>query len=171
MGPSGSGKSTLLGIVSGLDHPTAGEVVLDGRDISNLSEREMAALRADRVGMVFQSYNLIPTLTALENVQLPLLVPGRHSSSNGHLERARELLREVGLGHRLNHRPSQLSGGEQQRVGVARALATDPALRGTHSSIFCSTCGHIAARQYSWPRTTMPWPAAPIASCACTTAG
>jgi putative ABC transport system ATP-binding protein len=128
MGPSGSGKSTLLGIVSGLDHPTAGEVVLDGRDISNLSEREMAALRADRVGMVFQSYNLIPTLTALENVQLPLLVPGRHSSSNGHLERARELLREVGLGHRLNHRPSQLSGGEQQRVGVARALATDPAL-------------------------------------------
>jgi putative ABC transport system ATP-binding protein len=128
MGPSGSGKSTLLGIVSGLDRPTAGEVVLNGREIGNLSEREMAALRANLVGMVFQSYNLIPTLTALENVQLPLLVPGRREAPNGAMGRARELLEEVGLGHRLNHRPSQLSGGEQQRVGVARALVTDPAL-------------------------------------------
>jgi len=125
MGPSGSGKSTLLGIVSGLDRPSTGQVVLDGTEIGGLSERSLAAYRARKVGMVFQSYNLIPTLTALENVQLPLYVPGR----NGHqMERAPMLLEEVGLGHRLAHRPSQLSGGEQQRVAVARALVTDPPL-------------------------------------------
>lgn len=125
MGPSGSGKSTLLGIVSGLDSPTTGEVILDGDNIGALSERKLAALRARKVGMVFQSYNLIPTLTALENVQLPLYVPGR----NGHdPERAAQLLVDVGLGHRLGHRPSQLSGGEQQRVAVARALVSDPPL-------------------------------------------
>ena len=125
MGPSGSGKSTLLGIVSGLDSPTAGEVILDGDDIGALSERHLSSLRARKVGMVFQSYNLIPTLTALENVQLPLYVPGR----NGHdPERATQLLSDVGLGHRLGHRPSQLSGGEQQRVAVARALVSDPPL-------------------------------------------
>jgi putative ABC transport system ATP-binding protein len=125
MGPSGSGKSTLLGIVAGLDRPTTGEVVLDGEEIGRLSERRLADVRARKVGMVFQSYNLIPTLTALENVQLPLYVPGR----NGHRpERARDLLADVGLGHRLNHRPSQLSGGEQQRVAVARALVADPPL-------------------------------------------
>jgi putative ABC transport system ATP-binding protein len=125
MGPSGSGKSTLLGIVSGLDRPSAGTVVLDGTEIGALSERSLAAIRARKVGMVFQSYNLIPTLTALENVQLPLFVPGR----NGHSpERVRELLDDVGLGHRLGHRPSQLSGGEQQRVAVARALVADPPL-------------------------------------------
>ncbi|MBV9279705.1 MAG: ABC transporter ATP-binding protein [Chloroflexi bacterium] len=125
MGPSGSGKSTLLGIVSGLDRPSRGEVLLDGVEIGRLSERHLAALRARKVGMVFQSYNLIPTLTALENVQLPLFVPGRNGHSQ---ERARELLAEVGLAHRLSHRPSQLSGGEQQRVAVARALVTDPPL-------------------------------------------
>jgi putative ABC transport system ATP-binding protein len=125
MGPSGSGKSTLLGIVTGLDRPTTGEVLLDGTEIGSLNERRLAALRAEKVGMVFQSYNLIPTLTALENVQLPLYVPGR----NGHSDtRASELLEEVGLGHRLSHRPSQLSGGEQQRVAVARALIADPPL-------------------------------------------
>lgn len=125
MGPSGSGKSTLLGIVAGLDRPTSGEVVLDGTDISALSERNLAVLRSRKVGMVFQSYNLIPTLTALENVQLPLHVPGR----NGHsIDHAHQLLEEVGLGHRLSHRPSQLSGGEQQRVAVARALVVDPPL-------------------------------------------
>jgi putative ABC transport system ATP-binding protein len=127
MGPSGSGKSTLLGIVSGLDRPTSGQVLLAGQDISNLSERALAHLRSTQVGMVFQSYNLIPTLTALENVQLPLLVPGRNGRTPD-LDRARELLVEVGLGHRLTHRPSQLSGGEQQRVAVARALVTDPPL-------------------------------------------
>jgi putative ABC transport system ATP-binding protein len=125
MGPSGSGKSTLLGIVAGLDRPTSGQIVLDGTEISNVPERRLAALRAQKVGMVFQSYNLIPTLTALENVQLPLYVPGR----NGHdPERARQLLAEVGLEHRLSHRPSQLSGGEQQRVAVARALVAAPPL-------------------------------------------
>jgi putative ABC transport system ATP-binding protein len=125
MGPSGSGKSTLLGIVAGLDRPTAGEVILDGTEIGRLGERPLAALRAQKVGMVFQAYNLIPTLTALENVQLPLYVPGH----NGHNpERARGLLAEVGLAHRLTHRPSQLSGGEQQRVAVARALVADPPL-------------------------------------------
>jgi putative ABC transport system ATP-binding protein len=125
MGPSGSGKSTLLGIVAGLDRPTSGEVVLDGTEIGQLSERRLASLRAEKVGMVFQSYNLIPTLTALENVQLPLHVPGRDGHS---LDRAETLLDEVGLGHRLAHRPSQLSGGEQQRVAVARALVVDPPL-------------------------------------------
>jgi putative ABC transport system ATP-binding protein len=125
MGPSGSGKSTLLGIVAGLDRPTSGEVILDGLEIGRLSERRLASLRAEKVGMVFQSYNLIPTLTALENVQLPLHIPGRDGHS---LERAETLLDEVGLGHRLAHRPSQLSGGEQQRVAVARALVVDPPL-------------------------------------------
>jgi putative ABC transport system ATP-binding protein len=125
MGPSGSGKSTLLGIVAGLDRPSAGSIVLDGEEIGNLSENRLADVRARKVGMVFQSYNLIPTLTALENVQLPLHVPGR----NGHTpEHARETLAEVGLAHRLMHRPSQLSGGEQQRVAVARALVSDPSM-------------------------------------------
>jgi putative ABC transport system ATP-binding protein len=125
MGPSGSGKSTLLGIVAGLDRPTSGEVILDGQEIGDLSERRLAALRARKVGMVFQSYNLIPTLTALENVQLPLYAPGHNGA---HPDRARDLLGEVGLSHRLHHRPSQLSGGEQQRVAVARALVAHPPL-------------------------------------------
>lgn len=125
MGPSGSGKSTLLGIVAGLDRPSSGQVVLDGVETARLRERQLASLRSQKVGMVFQAYNLIPTLTALENVQLPLYVPGRNGHSD---DRARELLVEVGLAHRLSHRPSQLSGGEQQRVAVARALVTDPAI-------------------------------------------
>jgi len=125
MGPSGSGKSTLLGIVSGLDRPTSGSVILNGRDIANLGERDLAGIRAAKIGMVFQAYNLIPTLTALENVQLPLYVPGRRNRGAGTAE---QLLQEVGLGHRLHHRPSQLSGGEQQRVAVARALIADAPL-------------------------------------------
>jgi putative ABC transport system ATP-binding protein len=125
MGPSGSGKSTLLGIVAGLDRPSSGEVILDGREIGQLSERRLASLRAQKVGMVFQAYNLIPTLTALENVQLPLHIPGRDGRS---MDLAAQLLEDVGLGHRLAHRPSQLSGGEQQRVAVARALVIDPPL-------------------------------------------
>lgn len=125
IGPSGSGKSTLLGIAAALDRPSSGEVLLDGVDVTGLSERKLARLRSQKVGMVFQSYNLIPTLSALENVQLPLFVPGRGSVAPA---RAEALLDEVGLGHRLAHRPSQLSGGEQQRVAVARALITDPAL-------------------------------------------
>lgn len=125
VGPSGSGKSTILGIAAALDRPTSGEVILDGVDVAGLSERKLARIRSRKVGMVFQSYNLIPTLSALENVQLPLFVPGRGASDP---ERAEALLEEVGLSHRLAHRPSQLSGGEQQRVAVARALITDPAI-------------------------------------------
>jgi putative ABC transport system ATP-binding protein len=125
VGPSGSGKSTILGIAAGLDAPTSGRVVIDGTDVSAMSERPLSRLRSQRVGMVFQAYNLLPTLTALENTELPLLVPGQPHRDPG---RARELLGGLGLGHRLHHRPAQLSGGEQQRVAVARALITDPAL-------------------------------------------
>ena len=125
VGPSGSGKSTLLGIIAGLDNPSAGQVLIDGVDITRMNEGKLAVVRNSKIGMVFQSSNLIPTLTAQENVEVPLYV-GKHKGSPS--ERARELLALVGLSHRLNHRPNQLSGGEQQRVAIARALATDPAL-------------------------------------------
>ncbi len=124
MGPSGSGKSTLLGIIAGLDNPTSGQVLIDGVDITRMSERQLAAVRNSKIGMVFQAYNLIPTLTAQENVEVPLYV-GKHRQLPS--TRAKELLELVGLSHRLRHRPNQLSGGEQQRVAIARALATDPA--------------------------------------------
>src|SRR5438128_6362988 len=123
-GPSGSGKSTLLGIIAGLDNPTSGQVLIDGVDITRMSEGKLAAVRNNKIGMVFQAFNLIPTLTAQENVEVPLYV-GKHKGSPS--ARAQELLALVGLSHRLNHRPNQLSGGEQQRVAIARALATDPA--------------------------------------------
>jgi putative ABC transport system ATP-binding protein len=125
IGPSGSGKSTLLGIIAGLDAPSSGQVLVDGTDITHMSEGKLAAVRNQKIGMVFQAFNLIPTLTALENVEIPLYVgkhPGRPS------DRATELLTLVGLGHRLRNKPTQLSGGEQQRVAVARALATAPAI-------------------------------------------
>jgi putative ABC transport system ATP-binding protein len=124
MGPSGSGKSTLLGIIAGLDNPTSGQVLIDGIDITTMSEGKLAAVRNNKIGMVFQAFNLIPTLTAQENVEVPLYV-GKHPGSPS--ARAKELLDLVGLSHRLKHRPNQLSGGEQQRVAIARALATDPA--------------------------------------------
>jgi putative ABC transport system ATP-binding protein len=124
MGPSGSGKSTLLGIIAGLDNPTSGQVFIDGIDITKMSEGKLASVRNNKIGMVFQAFNLIPTLTAQENVEVPLYV-GKHKGSPS--ERSKELLALVGLTHRLNHRPNQLSGGEQQRVAIARALATDPA--------------------------------------------
>ena len=122
LGPSGSGKSTLLGLLAGLDQPTAGRVSLLGRDLSTLDEDARAALRAGRVGFVFQSFQLLPGMTALENVALPLQIGGR----NGARSQAETLLREVGLGERLSHLPRQLSGGEQQRVALARAFAGDP---------------------------------------------
>ena len=125
IGPSGSGKSTLLGIIAGLDNPTSGRVLVDGVDITNLSEGKLAAVRNQKIGMVFQAFNLIPTLTAQENVEVPLYV-GKHPGSPA--VRAQELLNLVGLGHRLGNKPNQLSGGEQQRVAVARALATNPAI-------------------------------------------
>ncbi len=124
VGPSGSGKSTLLGIIAGLDNPTTGQVLIDGIDITHMSEGKLAAVRNNKIGMIFQAFNLIPTLTAQENVEVPLYV-GKHPGSPS--ARAQELLGLVGLSHRLSHRPGQLSGGEQQRVAIARALATNPA--------------------------------------------
>lgn len=122
VGRSGSGKTTLLGLLAGLDTPTEGEVVLEGKAISRLSEDDRAALRARRVGFVFQSFQLLPALTALENVMLPLELADFSNPE----ARARELLERVGLGDRLTHTPRQLSGGEQQRVAIARAFACEP---------------------------------------------
>jgi putative ABC transport system ATP-binding protein len=123
MGPSGSGKSTLLGLLAGLDSPTTGQVILDGEDITRLSEDQMAQVRGRKIGFVFQSYHLIPTLTAEENVLLPMELAGRE---DGGRVRARELLERVGLAGRFDHYPVQLSGGEQQRVALARAFALHP---------------------------------------------
>ena len=123
MGPSGSGKSTLLGLLAGLDTPTSGQVILDGEDITNLGEDDMALLRGRKIGFVFQSYHLISTLTAEENVLLPMELAGAEA---GGRERARELLERVGLSGRGDHYPVQLSGGEQQRVALARAFALRP---------------------------------------------
>lgn len=125
VGPSGSGKSTLLGVIAGLDTPTSGRVMVDGVDITNMGEAKLATVRNQKIGMVFQAFNLIPTLTAQENVEAPLYV-GKHAGNPA--SRARELLTLVNLGHRLGNRPHQMSGGEQQRVAVARALATNPAI-------------------------------------------
>lgn len=125
VGPSGSGKSTLLGIIAGLDNPTSGKVLIDAIDITSMSEAQLAKVRNQKIGMVFQAFNLIPTLTAQENVEIPLYV-GKHDGSAS--ERAKELLNLVGLSHRLGNRPTQLSGGEQQRVAVARSLVTKPAI-------------------------------------------
>jgi putative ABC transport system ATP-binding protein len=124
-GPSGSGKSTLLGIVAGLDTPAGGTIRIDGIDITNMSEGSLAKLRNSKIGIVFQSFNLIPSLTAQENVEVPLYVGADHKQAGA---RARRMLEMVGLGARRGHKPNQLSGGEQQRVAIARALVTDPAI-------------------------------------------
>jgi putative ABC transport system ATP-binding protein len=121
-GPSGSGKSTLLGLIAGLDAPTAGRILIDGMDITDLGEDALAKLRGEKIGFVFQFFHLIPSLTALENVLVPMEIAGRADAA----PRARALLDEVGLSGRGHHYPSQLSGGEQQRVALARALANDP---------------------------------------------
>lgn len=126
IGPSGSGKTTLLNLIAGLDSPTRGRVIIAGRDISRMSESALARWRTTAVGFVFQFYHLIPVLTAYENVELPLLL--LNMSASRRREQTLTALNLVGLQHRLTHRPGQLSGGEQQRVGIARALVTDPAL-------------------------------------------
>ncbi len=122
VGPSGSGKSTLLGLIAGLDAPTSGRVEIDGEDLTALGEDALARLRGARIGFVFQFFHLLPSLTALENVLVPMEIAGL----SGAEARSRELLREVGLSERTHHYPSQLSGGEQQRVALARALANEP---------------------------------------------
>ncbi|WP_238625968.1 ABC transporter ATP-binding protein [Aggregatilinea lenta] len=126
IGPSGSGKSTLLGLIGGLDTPTGGRVLIDGRDITDLSERELTRIRNEKIGFVFQFFNLLPTLTAEENVALPIQVARKRPARPA--QRARELLAMLELDDRLHHRPSQLSGGQQQRVAIARALANNPPL-------------------------------------------
>ena len=127
-GPSGSGKSTLLNIIGALDRPSSGSVSLDGQDLSRLNERELSRLRNRRIGFVFQLHHLLPQCTVLENVLLPTLPLQRESTRGGFADRARLLLEEVGLAHRSHHRPGQLSGGECQRVAVARSLINAPAL-------------------------------------------
>ena len=122
VGPSGSGKTTLLGLLAGLDTPSRGQVILDNADLTAMDEDQRAQLRGEKVGFVFQSFQLISTLTAVENVQVPLELRGETGAG----DRARELLSRVGLGDRLDHFPTQLSGGEQQRVAIARAFANAP---------------------------------------------
>ena len=124
VGPSGSGKSTLLGLLAGLDNPSTGRIVIDGAEITAMSEDDLARFRGTRIGFVFQFFHLLPSLTAYENVRVPLEIAGKPDPGR----RADELLSEVGLGPRRHHYPSQLSGGEQQRVAIARALANDPAI-------------------------------------------
>ena len=126
MGPSGSGKSTLLNLIGGLDHPTRGSVTVGGEDVGSLSARQLAAWRSRHIGFVFQLYNLLPTLTAERNVELPLLLTTL--SGGERLRHAAAALKVVGLEHRMRHYPRQLSGGEQQRVGIARAIVTDPTI-------------------------------------------
>jgi len=124
MGPSGSGKSTLLNIIGGLEYPSSGEVILDGKRIDNLDEKNFVDIRRRKIAYVFQQYHLFPSLTALENVMLPLTFCGTEKGE----EKALETLKEVGLEGRAEHKPSQLSGGEQQRVAIARALVNSPLL-------------------------------------------
>ena len=124
LGPSGSGKSTLLHMMGILDVPTSGRIYIDGKEVSQLSEDERARIRGKKIGFVFQLFNLIPSLNALENVAIPMMIYGVGKKERE--ERARELLEKMGLGERLTHKPSELSGGQRQRVAIARALANDP---------------------------------------------
>ena len=126
IGPSGSGKSTLMHVMGCLQHPTRGRVVLEGLNVAELSEDELAEIRATKIGFVFQQFNLLPRKTAQKNVELPLIFHG--ASTTERRKRAQELLERVGLGHRTGHTPSQMSGGEQQRVAIARALVGNPTI-------------------------------------------
>ena len=122
VGPSGRGKSTLLGLLAGLDAPSTGVIAIDGTDITRLSEDALAKLRGEKIGFVFQFFHLVPSLTAVENISVPMDIAGRRDA----MARARQLIGEVGLADRAHHYPSQLSGGEQQRIAIARALANHP---------------------------------------------
>jgi putative ABC transport system ATP-binding protein len=124
VGPSGSGKSTLLGLIAGLDAPTSGEIRIDNQSLNEMSEDDLAGLRSAKIGFVFQSFHLIPSLTALENILIPMEIAGRRDAG----ERAQQLLRDVELTARAHHYPSQLSGGERQRVAIARAFANQPSI-------------------------------------------
>ncbi|MBI2659930.1 ABC transporter ATP-binding protein [Candidatus Woesearchaeota archaeon] len=124
MGPSGSGKSTAVNMIGCLDVPTKGRIMLDSHDISELHESELAQIRGRKIGFIFQQFNLVPTLTAIENVMLPMIFQGVPETVR--VKKAKELLELVGLGDRLEHKPSELSGGQQQRVAIARSLANDP---------------------------------------------
>ena len=126
MGPSGSGKSTLFNMIGGLDKPTAGTVFIDEVDIAQLDAFELAWMRCRKIGYIFQSYNLIPVMTALENITLPMIFAGYDLDYQ--MEKGRKLMEEVGIAHRMHNKPGQLSGGQQQRVAIARALANDPAI-------------------------------------------
>ena len=126
MGPSGSGKSTLLNLIAGIDRPTKGSIEIEGLDIVNLSDSQLAAWRAENVGFIFQFYNLIPVLTAYENVELPLQLT--NTSAAERRQQVEQALAQVGLSDRMGHRPNELSGGQQQRVAIARALITSPSL-------------------------------------------
>ena len=165
VGPSGSGKSTLLNLIGGLDRPSSGEIDIDGKRLSGLTDDERTLVRRDKIGFIFQFFNLLPSLSALENVSLPLHLSGwpRRKSR----ERSRELLEMVQLGARIDHLPEELSGGERQRVAIARALANSPPIlladeptgnldthTGARSSRCSATCTHAWARPSCSSRTT-----------------
>lgn len=126
MGPSGCGKTTLLNLIGAMDVPTSGQILVEGRDLSTMNDQQLSRLRRDRIGFVFQSFNLLPVLSALENVALPMQIAGAKKAARN--ERAKTLLEQVGLEDRLNHRPDEMSGGEKQRVAIARAMVNRPAI-------------------------------------------
>ena len=180
MGPSGSGKSTLLHMLAGLDRPTSGEVYLGDTEITSLNDKALTLLRRDRIGFIFQSFNLLPTMTAAENIVLPMRIAGRKPDEHW----VASIVETVGLTDRLGHRPSELSGGQQQRVAAARALASRPAdrLRGRadrrpgldvrrRAARVPPQGGRASsARPSSWSPTTPPPPATPTASSSSPTA-